>query len=185
MSKEEKYFNSCGCGSANFSNASGSNWENDEDFPNAYLDFEGEVEDGEGEEFDEFLSKKARERRKRMKELQAEGISKMDAKKQALTEIGRSKIGQALHNIIKKKGEEVVIGTAQNEVPIPSDSPVKTETGVDAGTGADTTLEGNGGNVPTKEASAMGKYAMYGVIGVVLAVGGYFAYQKWGKGKAS
>ena len=66
----------------------------------AYTDF---VDDGEEDSFDNFLTKKMRERRKLRKGLEESGLSKTEARKQALAQIPRDKLKTILANLKAKR----------------------------------------------------------------------------------
>jgi len=61
--------------------------------------------------YDNFLTKKSRERMKRTKELKGDGLSRQDARKQALDEIGRQKLKDVAKDLGKGIGRSVVVGT--------------------------------------------------------------------------
>ena len=67
------------------------------------------------EEFDDFLSKQARARYKRKRELKKQGLSGKEARRKALEEIGRSKAGQKLSNV----GNKVVRGIMISHLWLP------------------------------------------------------------------
>ena len=60
--------------------------------------------------YDNFLTKKARQRNKRKKELRDEGKSRKDARKQAIEEIPRDKLKDVVKNVAKGIGRGVVVG---------------------------------------------------------------------------
>ena len=62
------------------------------------------------DDFDNFLTKKARERNKRKKELRKEGLSGKDARNQAREEIPRDKLKDVAKNISGGVGRAVVVG---------------------------------------------------------------------------
>ena len=61
--------------------------------------------------YDNFLTKKSRDRMKRTKELKGDGLSRKDARKQALEEIGRDKLKDVAKDLGKGIGRSVVVGT--------------------------------------------------------------------------
>lgn len=175
----------CGCNSSFDGETNNLNsFERDEDFDNfggsGYTSF---VDDFETDEFDNFLTKKMRARRQRKKELQEGGLSRSEARKKALEEIPRDKLKQVIANL--KAGKEggaglgseiagVVEGANLNDV-----STALTQSG-----GGNTTSTTTGGNIPdTSEAGFFqkNKVAVIGLVAVVVVVGGYFAYKKFGK----
>lgn len=65
------------------------------------------------EEFDNFLTKKARERNKAKKELRDTGLSRKDARKQALEDIPRDNLKTVAKNIGRGVGRAIVVGAVQ------------------------------------------------------------------------
>lgn len=65
------------------------------------------------EEFDNFLTKKARERNKAKKELRDTGLSRKDARKQALEDIPRDNLKTIAKNIGGGVGRAIVVGAVQ------------------------------------------------------------------------
>lgn len=65
--------------------------------------FDGFADDDE--DFDAFLTKRARKRRKVRKKLRKEGMSRKDARKEALKQVERGKVGKALAKVGKKIGK--------------------------------------------------------------------------------
>jgi len=63
------------------------------------------------DEYDTFVGKKARERRKIRKELKDQGVKYKDRRKQALEEVGRTKIGEKLSSGLNKVAKGVVVVT--------------------------------------------------------------------------
>ena len=189
---------SCGCNgfdgeATEFSNVvtDGLDWvgedsnrflENDEEFSNfggnGYTNF---VDDFETDEFDNFLTKKMRARRQRRKELQKGGLTKKEARKKALEEIPRDKLKQVIANL--KQGREGGEGLGQEIAGAVAGADLSEVT---------TALTNQGGlNVTTQvtdDGTQAGffqknKTAVIGLVVVAVVVGGYFAYQKFGKGK--
>jgi len=139
---------------------------------NGYTNF---VDDFETDEFDNFLTKKMRARRKRKKELQEGGLSGKEARKQALDEIPRDKLKQVLANLkAGKEGGEGLGKDIANKVKGATTNDVSeavtdsNDNGVDNGT-----LQGG--------FFANNKVAVIGVVAVAVIVGGYFAYKKFAK----
>ena len=180
MKNKDKYFNACGCGgSANFSgehfNASGFVADED-DVQDLY--FEGDVEDGEGEEFDNFLSKKMRERRKIRKELIESGIDPKEAKVKALEQVPKDKLKDVLARI--KKGKDKLEDSV-GDIDIPSGT--TSGSGTTVGTGGAIMGSSEDGGTPPKTAGFGCKNMLWIGIGAVVIIGGYFAWKKFGKGK--
>jgi hypothetical protein len=63
-----------------------------------------------GDEYDNFLTKKSRERRELKKELRDEGVSRKDARKQALEEIPRDSLKEVVSSAGEKVGRGIVVG---------------------------------------------------------------------------
>jgi len=134
----------------------------------------------DGEEFDDFLTKRSRARLKRRKELRKQGLSRKDAKAQAVSEIPKQKLGTLIKNTLKGKTSEETkqilanVGAGEQVTDTP---PVDTSMGMGAGMGS-------GGDFNTgdsiKEAGVGGNkktMIIVAVIGVAL-IGGYFAFGK-------
>lgn len=66
--------------------------------------------DGDINEFDNFLSKKGRERGKERKELRESGLSRKDARKEALSKIPRDKLKDVANNVAKGVGKAILKG---------------------------------------------------------------------------
>lgn len=62
------------------------------------------------DEYDNFLTKKSRERRERKKELRDEGKSRKEAREQALEEIPRDSLKEVASNVAKGVGRGIVVG---------------------------------------------------------------------------
>ena len=137
---------------------------------------------GEMDEFDNFLTKKSRERRRVQKELMAGGLGKQDAKTQALAQVPKDK----LRDIIAKlqAGKSVVnVETPTGNVTLSNDPKKALDEVANALTDAgktpnDTTPDANEGGA---EQSFLQKNGMWIAIGVVVLVGGFFAWKKFGK----
>ena len=191
-------------GCCNFSNANGMELEENEfdNFNgNGMLDFEGEVEDGEelddnfegDDEFDELdddydeFGKKFRARRKRKKELKAQGLSNKEARKQARREIGKKGVynlgydpvekakakAKAVNKAKKQAEAEAVFQQQQKAMADPS----LVEGGIAGGVGSPITMDSLGAKPKPTFASAVKKYWWVGGIAIVL-IGGYFAFGK-------
>ena len=66
--------------------------------------------DGDTTEFDNFLTKKGRERGKERKELRQSGLSRKDARKEALSKIPRDKLKDVANNVAKGVGKAILKG---------------------------------------------------------------------------
>lgn len=66
--------------------------------------------DGENEHYDNFLTKKGRERGKERKELRKSGLSRKDARKEALSKIPRDKLKEVANNVAKGVGKAILKG---------------------------------------------------------------------------
>jgi hypothetical protein len=136
--------------------------------------------DGESDEFDNFLTKKSRERRRVQKELIAGGLGKKDAKTQALAQVPKDK----LRDIIAKlqAGKSVISVDTPNGAVNLSTDPKKA---LDEVSNALTDAGGKTANDTTPDATAektfLQKNGLYIGIAVVVLVGGFFAWKKFGK----
>ena len=94
----------------NFVNASGldfgspyGDFEGDHDETiGSWQKFDGEAEEGDGE-FDDFLTKRSRARRKLRKKLRKSGMSRSEARKQAVSQIPKQKLGSLIKYGLKGK----------------------------------------------------------------------------------
>jgi hypothetical protein len=66
--------------------------------------------DGDNTEFDNFLTKKGRERGKERKALRGSGLSRKDARKEALSKIPRDKLKVIANNVAKGVGKAILKG---------------------------------------------------------------------------
>lgn len=66
--------------------------------------------DGENDGFDNFLTKKSRERGKERKELRESGLSRKDARKEALSKIPKDKLKEVAKNVAKGVGKAILKG---------------------------------------------------------------------------
>lgn len=146
----------------------------------SWTDFVDDLENGD--KFDNFLTKKMRERKRVSKELQAGGLSKEEAKAKALEQVPRTKLKELVAKL--KKGESVVdIQTPSGNVRLSSD-PTKaldevSEALANSGAGNKEPLATDSGDV--SQAGFLGKNGKYILIGAVVIIGGYFAWKKFGK----
>lgn len=163
----------CGC-SSNFDGNRPSEIVEDS---NDLLNFGGEMD-----EFDNFLTKKARERRRLKKDLIAGGLSSAEAKAQALAQVPKDK----LRDIIAKlqAGRSVIsVDTPQGAINLSTD-PARA---LDEVSNALTQAGRGATDMPTNEADTtanqtfLQRNGMWIAIGVVVLVGGFFAYKKFGK----
>jgi hypothetical protein len=132
--------------------------------------------DGDNDEFDNFLTKKSRERRKLVKEGKASGLTGKDARKEALASLPRAKLNELIGKI--RKGENLkVIETPLGDVTLDSkiDEKLNELSGaLDKEPYATGLLE---------EPSFFQKNKLY-IIGAVVLIGGFFVYKKfYTKGK--
>ena len=133
------------------------------------------VDDGEDDNFDNFLTKKMRERRQVRKALEGEGLTKKEARAKALEQVPRQKLKEIIAKL--KKGESAMVN---GQVVGSGDLDVVSSA---LNNGSNTTTTGNANDLgtDTEEAGFMSKYGLYIGIGAVVLVGGYFAYKKFGK----
>ena len=146
-----------------------------------YTDF---VDDLDNDEFDNFLTKKMRERRRVKKDLIASGLSKADAKKQALEQIPRDKLKDIIARLKAGKQADTSGLTADQQQAVnnaTTNDVSSALTNQGGGTGVGNVADGG---LPPQQAGffAKNKMAVYGGIALVVIVGGYFAYKKFGKG---
>lgn len=134
------------------------------------------VDDGEDDNFDNFLTKKMRERRRVRKELQGEGLTKKEARAKALEQVPRQKLKEIIAKL--KQGQNAVV---DGEVIGRDALGDVSDALANSGRGGNTTTGGSGLGDDTEEAGFMSKYGLYIGIGAVVLVGGYFAYKKFGK----
>jgi hypothetical protein len=170
----------CGCNS----NFDGN--ESDEllsfDGGGSYTDFVDDLESGD--KFDNFLTKKMRERRAVKKEAIAGGMTKEEAKQKALAQVPRQKLKEVIAQL--KAGRSVIsVDTPQGKMSLSNDptqaldqlSTALADSGTGTGTG--TPIDTNGND--TSQAGFLGKNGKYILIGAVVIIGGYFAWKKFGK----
>jgi hypothetical protein len=142
----------------------------------------------DGEEFDDFLTKRSRARLKRRKELRKGGLSRKEAIAQAKKEIPKQKLGSLIKNIFKGKTSNETkkliagagAGTQTIAVP-PVEESGETGMGMGAdmsmGMGADMSM-GMGGE-PKKAGFLAKNKTMLLIAGAgVVVVGGYFMFGK-------
>lgn len=157
------------CGCANFSDDnSSSNFSHQSPMKMSF--------DGGNDEFDNFLTKKSRERRKLVKEGKASGLSPKEARQKALASLPKAKINELIGKI--RNGEDIkVIQTPLGDITLDS----KLDEKLDELSGAlDKT---NDKEVLDVEPSFFEKNKMY-IIGAVVLIGGFFVYKKFvAKGK--
>jgi len=133
------------------------------------------VDDGEDDNFDNFLTKKMRERRQVRKALEGEGLTKKEARAKALEQVPRQKLKEIIAKL--KKGEKAVLdGKVIGSEALGDVSDALSNGSNTTSTGGDNDLGGD-----TNEAGFMSKYGLYIGIGAVVLVGGYFAYKKFAK----
>ena len=181
----------------NYTNAGGSAGDGGS-WVNEMSDFDGEVENGD--EFDYFLTKRMRGRRKLRKTLRKEGgLTRKEARKQALSTIPKQSLIKTTMNAIKGKtspetqalidqgllspNKNVMAGQISEAVA--ENEAEGTQAGAGIG-GAITDALGLGGETtptPTAPAPTTPKKAGMGTmmwvgIGAVVLIGGYFAFGK-------
>lgn len=136
------------------------------------------VDDVSDAEFDNFLTKKMRERRRAMKELEEGGLSRKEARQKALEQVPRTKLKSVLAKI--KAGRKVdnidgidlpTGGEALDEISMAIQQGNNTQN-------ADSVVEDSNN---ATEAGFMSKYGMWIGIGAVVIIGGFFAYKKFAK----
>lgn len=132
--------------------------------------------DGENDGYDNFLTKKGRERRKLVKEGKASGLSSKDARKQALASLPREKLNELIGRI--RKGENLkVIETPLGDVTLDS----KVDEKLNELSGALDKDPNSTGLLD--EPTFFQKNKLY-IIGAVVLIGGFFVYKKfYTKGK--
>ena len=132
------------------------------------------VNNDEGE-FDNFLTKRARARRKLTKDLVKGGASKQEAKAQALSQIPKTKLGSLVSNTLKGTTDIVtdeIVQASQEGVQMENVPPVGTS--VPTGSGVPLIT----GGVDTGRLGSNVSKIVIGVVVVGLLVGGYFAFGK-------
>ena len=184
---------SCGCASnfdgdmtsndelGGFDNFDGDMASNDElgGFDNG-LSFDGELD-----EFDNFLTKKMRERNKRKKELKTEGLTRQEAKQKALEEIPRDSLKQVIANIKNRKKGDSGINLTDEQKQAITDGGINAVTNAlnnsggfgGEGDGGDGGGDGGDGD-DENQAGFFKKNGLYIGIGAVVLIGGYFAWKK-------
>jgi len=155
---------------------------NDDDMLNVSHDFSHDF-DAENTEFDNFLTKKSRDRKKLIKEGEASGLSRKDARKKALESLPREKLNELIAKI--RKGEDLkVVETPLGNVTL--DSKVDEKLNELAGALDKGNVEGSGdgsGGGNTAQPTFFETNKMY-IIGAVVLIGGFIAYKKfYAKGK--
>jgi len=144
----------------------------------------------DGEEFDDFLTKRSRARLKRRKALRKEGLSRKEASAQAKSEIPKQKLGSLIRNIFKGKTSPETkkaiasAGAGKQTIAVPpveNDESMGGTKSVDAtmgmGMGADTTM-GMGADATKLGFVAKNKTMLLIAGAGALVVGGYFLFGK-------
>lgn len=144
----------------------------------SWTDFVDDVESGE--KFDNFLTKKGRERRRVRKEAQAGGMSKEEAKAYALEQVPRQKLKELLAKL--KSGASVLdVTTPSGNVRLSSDPATAMNEVSDAlansgaGRSADILPEND------DDKPSFFEQNKWLIIGAVVVVGGFFAYRTFVK----
>ena len=187
---------SCGC-SSNFDGEMASEEElgGFDNFSGDYqLGFDGGFVDDNDDEFDDFLTKKMRARRKARKELEASGMSKADARKQALEQIPRDSLKQVIANFKnRKKADNGVALTDEQKQAIAQGGLDAVQNALNNQSGGSTSGGNTNGSMgddgmgedDETQAGFLAKNGKYIAIIGVLAIGGFFAYKQFaGKGKS-
>ena len=130
--------------------------------------------DGENEHFDNFLTKKGRERRKLTKEGKASGLSSKDARKNALASLPREKINELIGKI--RNGENIkVIETPLGDITL--DSKINEKLNELSGALDKENVDGDGGGDDDK-LTFFEANKMY-IIGAIVLIGGFIVYKKF------
>jgi hypothetical protein len=138
------------------------------------------VDDVSNAEFDNFLTKKMRDRRMVKKELQEGGLSSKEARQKALEQIPRDKLKSALAKIKAGRKVDNIDGIA---LPTSREALDEISTAIQQGSNTQNTDSGvaDSNNTSEAEAGFMSKYGMWIGIGAVVIIGGFFAYRKFAK----
>ncbi len=132
----------------------------------------------DGEEFDNFLTKRSRARLKARRNLRKQGLSKKEAREQALKMIPKEKIGKVIKNALKGETSEEterLIAQANSGTPVMDVPPMSTDTPMPNQMGGGM----QGGTQPQMAGVGGNKKTMLIIAGVgVLVVGGYFLFGK-------
>jgi len=163
----------------------------DDDDPD-YESFDGEAEEGDGE-FDDFLTKRSRARRKLRKKLRKGGKSRKEARKEAISKIPKQKLGKLLKNAISGKTDpetNSILKKLKDKGVIKSDDPIskiadEISSSVTENEAEGTQNMGTEGTTTTTEVTETdvtqaggGKKKMMIIIGIgaIAIIGGYFAF---------
>ena len=190
----------CGCSNFNGNEPNGgvdrhaNEFINNEDisFDNFGEDFEEDdyTESDDGE-FDTFLTKRSRARRKLRKKLKKSGMSRKDRRKKALASIPKQKIGKLLSNALRGKTDpetnKLIKSLKKKGALSKSDGIDKIAEKIEAATNENVSegtqnmgTEGDAANTsttPTTQAGGGKKKIMIMVgVGAVVLIGGYFAF---------
>lgn len=152
------------------------------------MNFDGgrSMDFGSEMEYDNFLTKKARQRRRIKKGLMESGVSKDEAKQLALQQVPRTTLRDILRRL--KNGEKVnVIDTPLGQVTLDGNGAVDeiqnalnnatNNTSTNTTSGTNTNYNGN----TTNQAGFLKRNGLWIGIGAVVLIGGYFAWKKFGK----
>jgi len=175
-------------GNASHSSGDGGSWVNE------MSDFDGEIENGD--DFDNFLTKRSRARRKLRKSLRKEneGMTKKEARKAALSAIPKQSLITTIKNVLKGKPsietEQLVNAGLLSENPsiqaeqiseaVAENEQEGTQEGAGAGAGllGDITDDATSGGDTKKAGMFGGKNMMFIGIGAAVLIGGYFMFGK-------
>ena len=177
ISVKEQFSNACGCGSAG-SGYVGFDGDNDTDEQTSnYLGFSGTEDEGE---FDEFIGKKAKEKRAIKKELMAQGVSRKDARQQAKEKVGGGGIMDAIEKVkdrVQEFRDKAGIVAGGGDGATGSTSTSSTSGGEDT-SGVST----KGADTDTVDGAFNWKpYAIWGGVGIAVLAIGFIAYKKFAK----
>tara|TARA_R110001599_G_scaffold163303_1_gene352717 strand:+ start:992 stop:1777 length:786 start_codon:yes stop_codon:yes gene_type:complete len=195
MSLEEDAFDYAGGTSARRGNASHSSGDGGS-WVNEMSDFDGEVENGD--EFDNFLTKRMRGRNKLKKKLKQDGMTTKDARKAALAAIPKQSLIKTTLNAIKGQTSpetqalvdagllspnKNILASQISEAVAENEAEGTQEGGGIGGEIMDTLGLGAGAAVNTDDVNTDVKKAgmgtmMYVGIGAIVLIGGYFAFGK-------
>jgi len=136
------------------------------------------VDFGDEMEYDNFLTKKMRERRRLKKELVAGGLDPKEAKQKALEQVPRAKLKELLARL--KKGENI---DNIDGIDLSTNSQGRLEQVSDALRNSTNTTDISTDMLDddVKEAGFLQKNGMWIGIGAVVLIGGYFAWKRFGK----
>lgn len=132
---------------------------------------------GDEMEYDNFLTKKMRERRRLKKELVAGGLDPKEAKQKALEQVPRTKLKELLARL--KTGENI---TSIEGIDLSANSQDRLDEVSDALKNSTNTTDMSTDMTDddVQEAGFLKKNGMWIGIGAVVLIGGYFAWKRFG-----